>query len=93
MRTPGDWFVEKSKMWGWCVRSLATYHSGVSGKQEQVFVASKLKNGDDARLFAASPRLLEACEYVLRMIQSHQVYDKDAATVLERAIRMVKDGQ
>ena len=37
--------------------------------------------------------LLSACEAVLRMIQSHQIYDKDARSVLERAIESTKDAK
>jgi hypothetical protein len=47
----------------------------------------QLKN---ARLMAAAPDLLAACEAVLSYIASHQIYDKDARGVLEQAIAKAK---
>ena len=42
-------------------------------------------------LIVAAPDLLAACEAVLRYISSHQVYDKDARGVLERAVAEAKE--
>lgn len=40
----------------------------------------------NARLIAAAPDLLAACEATLRYISSHQVYDKDAESLLREAV-------
>ena len=63
------------------------------GNEQQQTIAELWYFGHDretiqanACLIAAAPDLLAACEAVLRYISSHQVYDKDARGVLERAV-------
>lgn len=45
---------------------------------------------EDAYLLTAAPELLAACEQVIKLIACHQVYDKDARTILEQAIARAK---
>ncbi len=44
----------------------------------------------NARLIAAAPELLEACEAVLSALNSHQAYDKDMRPLLRSVITKAK---
>ena len=57
----------------------------VRGGEDEGIPIGVLHEGD-AKLIAAAPTLLNACKAVLSYIRSHQIYDKDARGVLERAI-------
>ena len=41
-------------------------------------------------LIEAAPDLLATCQTILRYLSSHQIYDKDARSILERAIAKAK---
>lgn len=86
--TPGPWKID-----------LHSEYKAVVYKQDgrakriiiaDVFGSPRAEQENNTRLIATAPILLEACSAVLAMIQSHQIYDKDAREVLERAIRSTR---
>ena len=71
--TEEPWYAEHGA-WGWSVRTKGRQFESVNGKNEDSYVAYKLKSKDDAELFAAAPKTLRRLESAIEVME---IWHKD----------------
>ena len=81
--TPGPWHIESEPFNVWDQHGCLVASCKRSWKELDVAAA-------DARLIAAAPKLLAACEAVRSAYASHQLYDKCPLPLIEAAIASAK---